>query len=59
MKLWTANLGRAVFEPKEPSVAGAGALELMTYFNNPGPLTQVRKQLQDAAYRVIASKGAP
>ena len=50
-----ASLNGAVFEPKKlptlESIAQAGSLELMTYWENPGPLTLLRKQFQDAGYR--------
>jgi hypothetical protein len=45
----------ALFEPKNlprmESIALAHGLELMTYATNPGPLTLLRKQFQDAGYR--------
>lgn len=54
-ELFLANLGRALFEPKSlppvESIALAAGLELTTYYENPGPLTQLRKQFQDAGYR--------
>jgi len=50
-----ANLRRALFEPKNlpvlEEVAQAHGLEAMTYSSNPGMLTQLRKQFQDAGYR--------
>ena len=50
-----ADLAGAVFQPRKlPELAGiaqARGLELMTYGDNPGPLTQLRKQFQDAGYR--------
>ena len=50
-----ANLSEANFEPKSlpmlEGIAQAGGLELLEYENNPGPLTQLRKQLQDGGYR--------
>ena len=53
--LGDADLKEAVFEPKNlPTlewIALAQDLELMTYDMNPGPLTQLRKQFQDAGYR--------
>jgi len=50
-----ADLDRAFFEPKNllrsEAMAYARGLELMTYGNNPGPLTQLRKQFQDTGFR--------
>lgn len=50
-----ANLAMVLFEPGElpsaESIAEADNLELMTYDDNPGPLTQIRKQFQDKGYR--------
>jgi len=50
-----ANLSRSIFEPKKfpalESIAGAQGLELLTYFQSPAPLTQLRKQFQDAGFR--------
>jgi hypothetical protein len=50
-----ADLSGTNFEPKNlpkpESIARARGLELMTYTSNPGPLTQLRKQFQDAGYR--------
>jgi uncharacterized protein YjbI with pentapeptide repeats len=55
VNLATADLTGVVFEPKALSplegMALAQNLELITYDNNPGPLTQLRKQFQDAGYR--------
>ena len=49
------KLARAIFQPKSlptlEQTARAGDMELMTYVRNPGPLTQLRKQFQDAGYR--------
>jgi hypothetical protein len=51
----SADLSGTNFEPKNLPVpefiALAQGLELMTYLFNPGPLTQLRKQFQDAGYR--------
>jgi Pentapeptide repeats (8 copies) len=53
--LLAAHLGGTIFEPKSlPTlewIAQARGLELMTYRDNPGPLTQLRKQFQDEGYR--------
>jgi hypothetical protein len=53
--LTDADLSGTNFEPKGLPVleyiALARGLELMTYASNPGPLTQLRKQFQDAGYR--------
>ena len=53
--LLRADLSAAFFEPKNlpilEEIAQADGLELMTYFTNPGPLTRLRKQFQDAGYR--------
>src|SRR5271157_4823805 len=50
-----ADLNGAIFEPKNlptlESIAQAHGLELMKYLNDPSPLTQLRKQFQDAGYR--------
>jgi uncharacterized protein YjbI with pentapeptide repeats len=50
-----ARLAGALFEPKNlPTlkwIAVAQGLNLMTYRSNPGPLTQLRKQFQDAGFR--------
>jgi hypothetical protein len=55
-----ANLDRAVltgavFEPKSlpplEGIAQAAGLEQMTYEDNPGPLTRLRKEFQDAGFR--------
>ncbi len=50
-----AHLAGAEFEPEGlpilESTALAYDLELVTYSNNPGPLTRLRKQFQDAGYR--------
>jgi len=50
-----ANLSGALFEPAilpaSEWIAEANGLELITYKTNPGPLTQLRKQFQDAGYR--------
>ena len=52
--MWGADLRDAVFEPTNlPTLewtAEAQHLELTTYYKNPGPLTQLRKQCQDASY---------
>ena len=54
-RLYGADLARAVFQPNNlPTlewIAQARGLELMTYYDNPGPLTQLRKQFQDEGYR--------
>ena len=53
--LYYANLSEASFEPKNlpmlEGVAQARGLELLEYEDNPGPLTQLRKQFQDGGYR--------
>jgi hypothetical protein len=53
--LFEAHLSGTNFEPKNLPVpeyiALARGLELVTYRINPGPLTQLRKQFQDAGYR--------
>jgi uncharacterized protein YjbI with pentapeptide repeats len=53
--LRVANLSGTLFQPKNlpvlEYVALARGLERMTYGNNPGLLTQLRKQFQDAGYR--------
>jgi Pentapeptide repeats (8 copies) len=53
--LLDASLGGALFEPKNlppsESIAGARGLEMLRYRDNPGPLTQLRKQFQDAGFR--------
>jgi len=50
-----ANFTGSVFEPRSLTrpdyMAAARGLELMTYEFNPGPLTQLRKQFQDAGFR--------
>lgn len=50
-----ANLAGAWFEPKSlptpNSIAQAQGLELMRHASNPGPLTNLRKQFQDAGFR--------
>ncbi|MFZ0961627.1 MAG: pentapeptide repeat-containing protein [Terriglobia bacterium] len=50
-----ANLLGAIFEPRSVSrikgIASAANLEFVTYRDNPGPLTELRKQFQDAGYR--------
>ncbi len=50
-----ADLAGAYFEPKNlpkvERIALAGGLEWMRYLDNPGPLTQLRKQFQDGGYR--------
>jgi hypothetical protein len=50
-----AHLDGVRFEPKNlpklESIAYADGLESMTYDTNPGPLTALRKQFQDAGYR--------
>src|SRR5581483_8151270 len=54
-QLGFAKLAGVHFEPKNlptpNSIALAQGLDLMTYDLNPGPLTQLRKQFQDAGYR--------
>jgi len=54
-KLWSAHLEGALFEPKNlpilQSIADTYGLAQMAYVRNPGPLTQLRKQFQDAGYR--------
>jgi hypothetical protein len=53
--LENTSLSGVVFEPRglppPEYIAAARHLELMTYESNPGPLTQLRKQFQDAGYR--------
>jgi len=53
--LTDAEIMGVVFEPKDlptlEHIALAYGLDLMEYGNNPGPLTQLRKQFQDAGYR--------
>ena len=53
--LFFADLSGTSFEPKNLPVLGdiarARGLELMAYSSNPGPLTRLRKQFQDAGYR--------
>jgi len=53
--LLDAHLEGVVFEPKNlpppEGIALAQGLELMTYGEEPGPLTQLRRQFQDAGYR--------
>ena len=50
-----AQLDGADFEPKQlpplEEIAQARGLEWMTYWRNPGPLAQLRKQFQEAGYR--------
>ena len=50
-----ANLLGAIFEPRSVSkiagIASTANLESVTYRDNPGPLTELRKQFQDAGYR--------
>jgi hypothetical protein len=50
-----ANLLGAIFEPRSvATIKGIGSmtnLESITYQNNPGPLTELRKLFQDAGYR--------
>jgi Pentapeptide repeats (8 copies) len=53
--LSASDLKGAIFEPKAlpplEGIARAENLELIKYDDNPGPLTQVRKQFEDAGYR--------
>jgi hypothetical protein len=50
-----ANLLGAIFEPRSISrikgLASTTNLESVTYVDNPGPITELRKQFQDAGYR--------
>jgi hypothetical protein len=53
--LLMADVGKVVFQPKDlpttESTASARNLDLLTYDDNPGPLTRLRKQFQDDGYR--------
>ena len=53
--LAAANLHSVIFEPKTyPEIRGISAarnLELLTYWNNPDALVQVRKQFKDGGFR--------
>jgi len=50
-----ADLSGAIFEPETlprlEGIAQAHGLQLMTYQENPGPLAQLRTQLEDAGFR--------
>jgi len=54
-KLFITRLHGVYFQPKTlplvDRIAEAEGLEQMTYRNSPSPLTQLRKQFQDAGYR--------
>jgi hypothetical protein len=50
-----ADMEGALFEPQilppVQKIASAYGLSSLTYYSNPGPLSQLRKQFQDAGYR--------
>jgi hypothetical protein len=50
-----ANFDRAIFEPKSlPTLSGisrAENVELLTYYDNPAALVQLRKQFEDGGFR--------